>query len=256
MTVTVGGVCSGIGGIELGLQRAGFDIRWMCEPAPFPAAVLKKHWPDVPNHGDITTLDWSTVERVDLICGGYPCQPFSFAGNRAGAEDERHLWPFMRDAVRVLRPQFVLIENVPGHLSLGFDRVLADLAGLGFDAEWSTVSACAMGAPYPRTRLFCLAHSTRNDEPNQVPHRWRETFAHEPRRGRGRTWSNRWLSEPRVGRVAYGVSSRLVRDPLAALGNAVVPEVTQFIGEQLMQVLDHGTVREAPVGAGLTVEPG
>ncbi len=251
VSLTFGSLFSGIGGIELGLERAGFkQHRWYSEIDPYCIRVHEKHWPDVPNLGDVREVDWSTVERVDLICGGYPCQPFSFAGNRDGSEDERHLWPFMRDAVRVLRPRFVLIENVPGHLSLGFDRVLADLASLGFDASWSIVSACALGAPHARERLFCVAHSTRSDEPHQVPRhrieagddadpdarlagiRWLE-----PRGGRSAAWRDWWVSEPPLDRVAHGLPIRLVRDSLAAYGNAVVPQVAEFIGTQLLQAI-------------------
>jgi DNA (cytosine-5)-methyltransferase 1 len=191
----------------------------------------------VPNLGDVTTIDWGMVERPDVICGGWPCQPFSYAGNRNGADDERHLWPYMFDAVRVLRPRFMLGENVAGHLSLGFDRVLADLASIGFDAEWSLVSACSMGAPHMRERLFVVAYPAGDDEPNQMPHRWREALTHEPRGSGGGTWPDRWLPEPPLDRVAHGLPARLVREPLSALGNAIVPRAAEFIGRQLLGAL-------------------
>lgn len=158
-TLSVGSLFSGIGGLDLGLERAGMRVIWQSEIDPYASRVLAKHWPDVPNLGDITKVDWSTVERPDVICGGYPCQPFSYAGRRAGTGDPRHLWPFFADALRHLRPRWALLENVPGHLSLGFDEVLADLAALGFDAEWELLPAAAFGAPHLRFRLFVVAYS-------------------------------------------------------------------------------------------------
>jgi DNA (cytosine-5)-methyltransferase 1 len=159
MTLTVGSLFSGIGGLDLGLERAGMRVIWQSEIDPYASRVLAKHWPDVPNLGDVTQIDWSEVERPDLICGGYPCQPFSLAGTRQGEADARHLWPYFADALRHLRPRWALLENVPGHVSLGFDRVLADLASLGFDAEWDCVPAALVGAPHLRYRLFVIAHA-------------------------------------------------------------------------------------------------
>jgi site-specific DNA-cytosine methylase len=167
VTLTVGSLFSGIGGLDLGLERAGMTVRWQSEIDPYCCRVLAKHWPDVPNLGDVTTVDWSTVEPVDLVCGGYPCQPFSLAGRRSGADDPRHLWPHFRDAIRHLRPRYALLENVPGHLTLGFADVLADLAELGFDAEWSIVSAADVGAPHLRRRLFVVAYANGEGKPRR-----------------------------------------------------------------------------------------
>jgi DNA (cytosine-5)-methyltransferase 1 len=158
MTLTVGSLFSGIGGFDLGLERAGMKVIWQSEIDKFASKVLKKHWPDVPNLGDITKIDWSTVERPDVICGGYPCQPFSTAGKRGGANDPRHLWPAMHNAIRVLRPRYALMENVRGHLSLGFSQVLGDLAEIGYDAEWQIIPAAAIGAPHKRDRVFIVAY--------------------------------------------------------------------------------------------------
>lgn len=169
MTLTVGSLFSGIGGFDLGLERAGMKIIWQSEIDPFACKVLKKHWPDVPNLGDITKVDWSEVERPDVICGGYPCQPFSQAGKRGGENDARHLWPAMHNAIRVLRPRYALMENVRGHLSLGFNRVLGDLAEIGYDAEWQVIPAAAVGAPHKRERVFVVAYP--NDTGNRTPER-------------------------------------------------------------------------------------
>lgn len=158
MTLTVGSLFSGIGGIDLGLERAGMTVKWQSEIDPYACKVLKKHWPDTPNLGDIKQIDWSTVEHVDVIAGGYPCQPFSTAGKRQGENDPRHLWPYFRDAISGIRPRFAILENVRGHLSMGFDRVLADLTEIGYDAEWQIVSAASVGAPHRRERIICVAY--------------------------------------------------------------------------------------------------
>ena len=160
MTLTVGSLFSGIGGFDLGLERAGMKVIWQSEIDEFASKVLKKHWPDVPNLGDITKVDWSEVERPDVICGGYPCQPFSQAGKRGGENDARHLWPAMHNAICVLRPQYALMENVRGHLSLGFNRVLGDLAEIGYDAEWQVIPAAAVGALHKRDRVFIVAYAS------------------------------------------------------------------------------------------------
>ncbi|MFW3474427.1 DNA cytosine methyltransferase [Streptomyces microflavus] len=109
--------------------------------------ILAHHWPDVPNLGDLKTVDWAAVEPVDIFCGGYPCQPFSNAGLRKGTDDERHIWPWIARALGVLRPRVAVFENVAGHLRLGFDTVLADLARIGFDAEWCVVRADEVAPP-------------------------------------------------------------------------------------------------------------
>ena len=169
MTLTVGSLFSGIGGFDLGLERAGMKVIWQSEIDEFASRVLKKHWPDVPNLGDITKVDWSGVERPDVICGGYPCQPFSQAGKRGGENDARHLWPAMHNAICVLRPRYALMENVRGHLSLGFGRVLGDLAEIGYDAEWQVIPAAAVGALHKRDRVFIVAYP--NDTGNRTPER-------------------------------------------------------------------------------------
>jgi DNA (cytosine-5)-methyltransferase 1 len=234
--LTVGSLFSGIGGLDLGLERAGCRVLWQSEIDPYASQVLAKHWPTVPNLGDITTIDWTTVERPDLICGGYPCQPFSQAGRRRGADDPRHLWPYMLDALRELRPRYALMENVSEHLRLGFDAVLADLASIGFDAEWSVVSACSVGAPHRRRRLFVLAYPQGDDGPGEGP-RDRRSYSLgglEPRGSGGSPRSDWWLSEPSVDRVAHGVPRRLVEPALRAVGNSVVPQVAELIGRRIV----------------------
>jgi DNA (cytosine-5)-methyltransferase 1 len=161
--LTAGSMFTGIGGLDLGLENAGWTVAWQAELDPFCSRVLARHWPDVPNLGDVTTIDWKAVPRVDLIAGGYPCQPFSLAGKQLGELDPRHLWPRMLDAIRVLRPRFALLENVAGHLALGFGRVLGDLAEVGYDAEWDCVPAAAVGAPHRRDRVYVVAYPQRHE---------------------------------------------------------------------------------------------
>ena len=156
--LTVGSLFSGIGGLDLGLERAGMRVIWNSEIDPYCCRLLKKHWPEVPNHGDIKQINWDTIERPDVICGGYPCQPFSQAGNRKGEEDERHLWPWVREAIRILRPKYAILENVRGHLSLGGLTVIGDLASIGYDAEWRIISAASVGANHRRDRIVIVAY--------------------------------------------------------------------------------------------------
>ena len=156
----VGSLFSGIGGLDLGLERAGMDVIWQSEIDPYACKVLNKHWPTVPNLGNIKEIDWSQVERPDVICGGYPCQPFSTAGKRQGEGDARHLWPWVRECIAELRPRYAVLENVRGHLSLGFGTVLGDLASIGYDTEWQVIPAAAVGAPHRRDRVFIVAYAS------------------------------------------------------------------------------------------------
>src|SRR5206468_1849222 len=137
--------------------------------------VLARHWPEVPRHDDVrTAVDWWRREPrpgVDVVCGGFPCQPFSSAGLRKGIADERWGWPWMRDVVAAVRPRYVITENVADLLrdTEAVSILLGDLAGLGFDVRWDVVSACSLGAPHPRSRVFFLAYPAGHDEPGQSP---------------------------------------------------------------------------------------
>lgn len=159
-TLAVGSLFAGIGGFDLGLTRAGFDIAWQVEIDPYCQRVLAKHWPHVQRYGDIRTIDWGTVEPVDLLCGGFPCQDISLAGKGAGLAGERSgLWFEYAKAIEVLKPRYVLIENVSALRSRGLDRVLGSLAALGYDAEWHCIPACAVGAPHRRDRVWIIAYA-------------------------------------------------------------------------------------------------
>ncbi|MFB7761477.1 DNA cytosine methyltransferase [Streptomyces xiamenensis] len=135
----------------------GGEVVWVADPDPGASAILAHRFPGVPNLGDIKTVNWADVPPVDIYIGGYPCQPFSDAGQQKGTTDERHIWPWIAGSLRVLRPALAVFENVPGHLRRGFDTVLADLAHLGLDAEWDVASAADVGGPHLRKRLFFLA---------------------------------------------------------------------------------------------------
>jgi len=155
--VNVASLCAGIGGADLALESHGHRIAWHAEIDPAPSKVLAAHWPDVPNHGDLTAIDWATVEPVNIITAGYPCQPFSTAGQRKGTNDERHLWPTIRDAIESLRPRHVFLENVVGHLSLGAAIVVSDLAALGYVGAWGVLGSSDVGGCHRRRRFWLLA---------------------------------------------------------------------------------------------------
>jgi DNA (cytosine-5)-methyltransferase 1 len=155
--VKVGSLFTGYGGLDMAV---GGDLAWYSEIDYAANTVLENHYPNIPNIGDITNVDWSTVEPVDVITGGYPCQPFSTAGKRKGENDERHLWPYVRDAIGALGPQLVILENVRGHLTLGFGTVLGEIADLGYSARWGVVRASDAGSPHGRPRIFLVAYPT------------------------------------------------------------------------------------------------
>lgn len=160
----IGSLFSGVAGLDMAVERL-FDaeVAWFVEYEDAPSKILAHHYPGVPNHGDVTTLDWSTVEPVDILTGGYPCQPFSQNGRRKGTEDDRHLWPYVREAIRHLRPKYTILENVKGHRSLGFDRVLGDMAKDGLHARWTSLRAADAGAPHHRERVFILVTDPNRD---------------------------------------------------------------------------------------------
>jgi DNA (cytosine-5)-methyltransferase 1 len=269
---TVGSLFSGIGGLELGLERAGWEVRWQVEVDDYCRRVLAKHWPDVPKFGDIRTVTGGALERVDLICGGFPCQDISVAGRRAGIDGERSgLWTEYARLVRLLRPRYVLVENVTNLLVRGLDRVLGDLAALGFDAEWECLSAASLGAPHIRDRVFILAYA-------HGPKRWPLTQGRHGADGQDAGWqeapggprprgadggagpvadpnglghraqayalctgrdapepSRWWDREPGVERVVDGVPAGVDRG--RGLGNAVVPQVAEWLGRRLLETM-------------------
>jgi DNA (cytosine-5)-methyltransferase 1 len=157
--LTVGSLFAGIGGFDLGLERAGMQVRWQAENNPFSQHILNKHWPDVPCYGDIREVRGEEVEPVDVLCGGFPCQDISNAGLRAGIEGARSsLWKEIARLVGELRPRYLVVENVAALRRRGLDAVLSDLAALGYDAEWDGLRASDFGAPHRRDRIWIVAY--------------------------------------------------------------------------------------------------
>ena len=181
MPLRMGSLFSGYGGLDLAVQQVyEAEPVWHVEFDDAPSKILAHHWPHVPNLHDVTTVDWAQVEPVDILTAGYPCQPFSTAGERRGTEDDRHLWPHVAAATKALRPAEIVLENVRGHLTLGFDTVLADLDVLGYDVAWTIYPASAAGAPHRRDRLFILATIRSASDPGSH-HPRRETLGRSTR---------------------------------------------------------------------------
>ncbi len=242
--MTFGSLFAGIGGFDLGFERAGMKCIWQVEIDPFCQKVLAKHWPDVKRYGDITEVDWSRVERPDVICGGFPCQPVSVAGKRLGADDERWLWPEVVRCLSDLRPRFAVLENVPGLLTAGMGSVLGDLWESGYDAEWQVVPASAFGAPHRRDRVFLVTYPSGerwaciNDGLGQ------EAKQEGSSEGNKRFWGHHtpvhihslgraYVSVAFDSRVDDGVPEWVDRR-LKGCGNAIVPQITEWIGRQLV----------------------
>ena len=154
----IGSLCSGYGGLDMAVEALyGAQTAWMSDIDKSSSLVIQKRW-NLPNLGDLRKVDWSAVEPIDILTAGYPCQPFSNAGQRKGLNDPRHIWPDIKQIISKLRPSIVILENVRGHLSLGFKEVLQDLTEIGYDAKWTIVRASDVGAPHQRERLFIVTH--------------------------------------------------------------------------------------------------
>lgn len=257
---------SGIGGFSLGLERAGMETVAFCEIEEFPRKVLRKHWPDVPIFDDVRKLKGSDVGPVDIICGGYPCQPFSTAGRRKGKEDDRHLWPEFNRLVAELRPAWVIGENVAGHISMGLDDVLSDLEGQGYTCRTFVIPACAVGAIHRRDRCWIIGNADKNfrkqskalafdheaKQHDSIGFQYASNSERIGQSRQGTPWepvnsealepgeANQsfnvmgWPTEPAICGADDGVSDGV--DRLRALGNAVVPQIPEMIGRAIMAV--------------------
>ncbi len=274
---------SGIGGLDLAAETAGFKTVGQCEWADYPTKVLEKHWPDVPRWRDIRTLtkesfyEKTGLRTADIVSGGFPCQPFSVAGKRRGSDDDRYLWPEMLRVIQELKPRWVVGENVAGIVNMALDQVYADLENEGYSVQAFIIPACSVDAPHRRDRcaiIGCRAlerkHNGRGRRTYSLENsdcvRFGEPEVLSQQQGRAKferdgedvadsdngSWSVRWdrelpaveeagtsradhggrtpeyvtgewwPAEPNVGRVAYGIPSRV--DRLKCLGNAVVPQ--------------------------------
>ena len=244
---------SGIGGFSLGLERArlegakydGFETVAFCEIEEFPRRVLAKHWPNVPCYRDVREL---TAERlaadgiggIDIITGGFPCQDVSCAGKQAGivAGTRSGLWSEIVRLAGQIRPRFLLVENVanllagPSEQPGGwFGRILGDLAGSGYDAEWANIPAAFVGAPHRRERIWIVAHPAENHVEQVLE---AAQSAGELGRSAWGCWPDR-LHQSFVCRETNGLPGDTHR--IAALGNAVVPQIPELIGNAILRAL-------------------
>ena len=240
---------AGIGGFTLGLERAGFKTVAFCEIDSYAQKVLKKNWPGVPIYDDVRKITADRLIsdgiRVDVITGGFPCQDLSLAGNQAGIEGERSgLWSECARLLGEVRPRYAIFENVTNLLSGErgdwFKRVLWDISKVGYDAEWHCIPASAVGAYHHRDRVWIVAYPREckrqsGAEKQGVLRTLQENGAIDDNSGgRGEaSFARKWAAEPNVGRVAHGVPARSHR--LRCLGNAVVPQIPELIGRQIME---------------------
>ena len=234
---TVLSFCSGYGGIERGLDLAGVEHRVIAyvEIEAFAIANLVAKMEEgtldpAPIFTDLKTFPaYLFRDCVDIITGGYPCQPFSTAGDRKGTEDPRHLWPYIREHVNAIRPSRVFFENVQGHISLGLSTVISDLEEDGFKTTWGLFSACEVGAHHQRKRVFIMANSERGFGETLLPQEVEPLLSKQNKQREANRFSDEnifnrreWPVEPNVGRVVDGCPNRV--DRLRLLGNAVVPQ--------------------------------
>jgi DNA (cytosine-5)-methyltransferase 1 len=241
--VRIGSLFAGIGGFDLAARWMGWETAWFSEIDPYASAVLAKHWPNVPNHGDITQIDFTQVEPVDMLCGGFPCQDISNAGKRKGIEGERSgLWSEYARAIGELRPRYVVVENVAALLGRGLERVLGDLAALGYDAEWTVLSAADVGAPHLRERLWITAYAS--GEHGRARRAGRSVAGSE-----GQPVAIRALQVADAdltgleGRVGCGVSECPGERAARARGASLADATSEGLAERLEQEIPRGVAR-------------
>lgn len=226
---------SGIGGFSLGLERAGMETVAFCEIDKFCQKVLKKHWPGVEIFEDITKLDGKQFNgAIDVVCGGFPCQPYSVAGKQKAEKDSRHLWPEMLRIIREAKPTWVIGENVKGIIKLGLDTVCKDLEAEGYTIRLFNIPACGVGAPHRRERIWIVAYTNNiGCEGSECEAIQRQPIQSWEFKGGYQEWRDGWpISAPKVCGVANGIPNRTHR--LRALGNAVVPQIPEIIGRAIM----------------------
>jgi DNA (cytosine-5)-methyltransferase 1 len=248
-------IFSGIGGIALGLERAGFTIVGFCEKNPFCRKILNKHWPGMRIYDDVRSLTAQLLGDdgifPDMLAGGFPCTDLSVAGKGKGIDGPQSgLWWQYHRLVADIRPKLALVENVAAFRARGLVCVLRSLAGIGYDAEWHCIPACAVGAPHRRDRIWILAYPSGQQFARHQREVLREPVGTDAEAGRqdirladpeagpvlaGPIEQNGWWQvKPRVGRVAFGIPARLDRVRLRALGNAAVPQIAELIGRAIV----------------------
>ena len=242
---------SGIGGFSLGLERAGMETIAFCEFDKHARKVLTKHWPHVPIHHDVRTLDARQYRgTVSVVCGGYPCQPFSVAGKQEGAADDRHLWPSMLRIIKQARPTWVIAENVTGHIALGLDEVLSSLEAEGYAATTLVIPACALNAHHRRDRVWIIGRLGNiqpsiqsqqvlaNASIDRLQRRSEESLPRVSDLQSKLTGGSEAVgivphpSQSGISGITHGVPGRV--DRIKRLGNAVVPQIPEVIGRAIM----------------------
>jgi len=237
---------SGIGGLELGLERAGLGVtRWQVEQDPFARQVLARHWPDAERFDDVREVSGEDFPGCDVICGGFPCQDVSTAGAGRGVENGQRsgLWREFRRLICEIRPRLVIVENVPVLTVRGLDRVLGDLAAARYDAEWEIVSAADAGANHRRERMFIVAHP--NGESGRVhPRAAARPILQSRHRDRPPPAAfDRSADQPSLCMPDDGFSGWMGR-AIRSYGNAVVPQVAQIVGQRARLILARGSVSD------------
>lgn len=233
-----GELFAGVGGIGLGLERAGMECCWQVENDPFCQKVLEKHWPNVARILDVREAGKRTLEPVDLICGGFPCQPFSVCGKQLGENDNRYLWPEMLRVISEFMPLWVVGENVSGIASNGgveLERVCGSLEAQGYEVfPPLDLPACAFGLPTVERHTWIIAKAAgkrlQGRKEIQNAHNGNERELPRANKGIGHRWH---LSESRVYRSRKGIPYLVDRN--RALGNAVPPPMAEWIGKLIMQ---------------------
>jgi len=240
--MNVGSLFSGIGGIELGFHRHGFQTKWFVERQPYAAAVLKKRFPGIPVFGEIADIDFGALPKVDVLVGGFPCQDASIAkkNGRGISGPKTGQWRYFKEAIRTIRPKFALLENVPNLLKRGFEQVLADLAEIGYDAQWQVVSAGCLGYPHRRERLFVLAYPAGfrrlekvQSKPATKPYLKHVTISQTTMEA----WCDQLLGSPLLG-ADDGFPTRV--DETRCLGNAVIPDVAELFAKEILRLVEEG----------------
>lgn len=233
--LTFGSLFAGIGGIDLGLERAGMRCVWQVEIDGYARSVLEKHWPDIRRWDDVRTFPPEPIDdwRCDVVAGGFPCQDISVAGKGIGLHGERSgLWSEFARIIRDIRPGFVLVENSATLSVRGLDSILGTLAALGYDAEWSVLSACALGAPHTRERMFILAYSNGKFWKERMGIlQWEsEKISKRDHRKMLENWMEAVANHD--GSLD-GVPDWMDRN--RTIGNAVVPQIAEWIGRRIVQ---------------------
>lgn len=232
---------SGIGGFALAFEAAGFETVAFAEIEPYPCKVLAQHWPSVPNLGDVRAINGEDFRgSVDVVCGGFPCQPHSSAGLRLGEADPRNLWPEMARIVAGCRPAWILAENVPGLSDEFLDRVCTDLENLGYSILPVEVPASAVNAPQVSNRLWILAKANALNGAEWVG--VHSEHERQVREGNNQSLPDLWLeAPPGPSELDHGISD--LPCEVAAYGNSIAPAVAHLFAQWIYREL---MARSAP----------